>query len=109
MYLNVQGYTLCGTNNTVGDVSVWYNAYNEGTDAIQQFIWNNLPESNKVLVTSVNFSEDDAKRLKLREVIKFQDTTFVGNSFVTLWNHLQKSNLVRAIFCCLKSGLNCVI
>jgi len=69
----------------------------DGNDKIKDYIWNNLPESNKVLVTSANFTEGDARSLPLREVIKCQDVKFEGNSFLILWNRLQESDKAHTL------------
>ena len=86
---------MLGTGNIIGEFSSWCKPYQEGNSNIGDFVWFNLPESNKILLES-NFTEDDARNLKLQdiELVKFQETSFEDNSFDILCNSLESSNKV---------------
>ena len=96
-YTYTQVHKILGTGNNLGDPLQWYDAYNEGNDNIRDFIFNNLPEDKKLLITS-NITEDDARRLPLPDVIKFLGTKFDGNSFGILCDSVKKSNQVSTIW-----------
>ena len=82
-----------GSENNLGDPSQWYDAYLEGNDNIKDFIVNNAANASMMTVTSI-FTEDDARRLPLNDVIQFEGTMFDGNSFGILCDSVKKSNQV---------------
>jgi len=90
---HIQEHFLLGTRNDLGELSSWCKPYQDGNSNIGDFVWYNLPESNKILVES-KFTEDDAKNLQLQEVevVKFQKTSFEDNSFDVLCDYLENSN-----------------
>ena len=71
----------------------WYDAYLEGNDNIKDFIGNN---ATIMTITSI-FTEDDARRLPLNDVVQFEGATFDGNSFRILCDSVKKSNQVSRI------------